>query len=1191
MGSYGMNRTRVQAKGFTLIASLLLLLLLSGIAIGLMMMVNTEGKVGGTDLQNNLAYHAAEGGIEKMYSDLSTAISAVQAPTVAQICAINNMTPSIPGVTFPYYMVQASGTSGSGSTATTVNCSSSVSAQSGVAPSCPGKSTCWGQISGPNNNGLYAQIIPISMTVTASMLGGQEVSMARSAQIALIPVFQYGVFCDADCSFFSNPSLDFAGRLHANGDLYLGVSNNATLTFHDKLEAFGNVVVNNLPNTLAANSSTDDNGTVYIPTADGNCPFPGKASSTCVALSNGSVLGIGGAPPVTLYNTAFNIATYASNYDTTFSSFSSSVNHELINGDYGNTTSGQVGTGAKQLKLPFVTGTQHDYELIRRPPDQYLTGAGVTDTTALSQSREYNLAQIHVLLSDDPNDLPGGASDSQNVRLANVSPAELNWQNGITTVPTGNSGINPFGIQISSGNYSSAVWGTPPANNYYSLYFAAASNAVPIPSSCVSANSCSTPDWPYAPWPYSAQSATQGLQPTNPHPTNVGAVNSPTFMIGTNGTTGFNWGAGTPAAYPAINICPPATPTPASIPAYCLGAGTYPYYAFPNPALPVVAGNNPQLTYYNSPNANAWSLIDGYLRVEYVDSSGVWHPVTQEWLSLGFARGVTPPTANGAGVPTTGTPNPITPNAILLLQRPADRGNAGSTTIPTEPAQAGGVWPVSQANSPVCTTTTGSGAGLRCTAWQAAATQPVPLLASDAGSGGQWAFGITPTTANTNQVQTPQSLTQYNWYPINFYDAREGEARDITTHQVNTDDTCTTLGVMNAVEIDVGNLQRWLAGNIPGSGKSVDYVQQNGYVLYFSDRRGMLLNPNPPMSPTGGTAARTGDSGLEDVINSDNAAGTPLIVTQATQGASEDVNQNGFIDTFGAANLGLAQWNGTTNQNVQIIAAAPDNPFSPRINSCGTTGRKNWVSGARHVLKLVDGSIGNLPTTPVQVTVNNASFWGGFTVASENPVYIQGNYNSGPSDTAFTKETGGALGPDTTSPPLHVPAAVIADTVTFLSTNWNDDNSTILEPSQPASDSGKAPYNRAASPNTYYRVATAAGKTLTFPHPGWEKDGNNYSEGTDGGIGNFLRFLEDWQDTPSTMHYAGSMVEMFYSTYNTGMFKCCEYVVYQPPNPRDYYFDTDFTVPQGLPPGTPMFKDIESLSYRQLFAARGLNGN
>ena len=72
MGSNGMKNARLHTtglraftlrvfklreKGFTLIASLLMLLLLSGIAIGLMLMVNTEGKVGGTDLQNNLAFH------------------------------------------------------------------------------------------------------------------------------------------------------------------------------------------------------------------------------------------------------------------------------------------------------------------------------------------------------------------------------------------------------------------------------------------------------------------------------------------------------------------------------------------------------------------------------------------------------------------------------------------------------------------------------------------------------------------------------------------------------------------------------------------------------------------------------------------------------------------------------------------------------------------------------------------------------------------------------------------------------------------------------------------------------------------------------------------------------------------------------------------------------------------------------
>src|SRR5450631_1958675 len=89
MGTYRMKSTRLHTRGFTLIASLLMLLLLSGIAIGLMMMVNTEGKVGGTDLQNNAAYHSAEGGIEKMTSDLASTFQNAQAPTAQQICDLS----------------------------------------------------------------------------------------------------------------------------------------------------------------------------------------------------------------------------------------------------------------------------------------------------------------------------------------------------------------------------------------------------------------------------------------------------------------------------------------------------------------------------------------------------------------------------------------------------------------------------------------------------------------------------------------------------------------------------------------------------------------------------------------------------------------------------------------------------------------------------------------------------------------------------------------------------------------------------------------------------------------------------------------------------------------------------------------------------------------------------------------------
>src|SRR5208337_1343185 len=87
-GGHGMKSARLHTKGFTLIASLLLLLLMSGMAIGLLMMVNAENRVGGSDMQNDLAYHAAEGGVEKMGSDLAAVLQNAQATTASEICGV-----------------------------------------------------------------------------------------------------------------------------------------------------------------------------------------------------------------------------------------------------------------------------------------------------------------------------------------------------------------------------------------------------------------------------------------------------------------------------------------------------------------------------------------------------------------------------------------------------------------------------------------------------------------------------------------------------------------------------------------------------------------------------------------------------------------------------------------------------------------------------------------------------------------------------------------------------------------------------------------------------------------------------------------------------------------------------------------------------------------------------------------------
>jgi hypothetical protein len=231
----------------------------------------------------------------------------------------------------------------------------------------------------------------------------------------------------------------------------------------------------------------------------------------------------------------------------------------------------------------------------------------------------------------------------------------------------------------------------------------------------------------------------------------------------------------------------------------------------------------------------------------------------------------------------------------------------------------------------------------------------------------------------------------------------------------------------------------------------------------------------------------------------------------------------------------------------------------------------NPVSGARHVLKLVDGGmsaagISYLPVMPAaSACVQNAANptgCGGFTIASENPVYVEGDYNTSAADPFW----GTANNAVPTQTP-HSAASIIADSVTVLSDSW-DDMSSMMYPTVPA--------NRNTGADAYYRMAVSGGKNIPFPIPGWNNVAQDF--GTDGGLHNFLRYLESWGNT---LHYDGSLVSMYYSEYNTGVFKCCT-TVYSPPT-RNYYFDVLFLNPANLPPATPEFQDIVNLSYHQNF--------
>jgi hypothetical protein len=153
-------------------------------------------------------------------------------------------------------------------------------------------------------------------------------------------------------------------------------------------------------------------------------------------------------------------------------------------------------------------------------------------------------------------------------------------------------------------------------------------------------------------------------------------------------------------------------------------------------------------------------------------------------------------------------------------------------------------------------------------------------------------------------------------------------------------------------------------------------------------------------------------------------------------------------------------------------------------------------------------------------------------------------------------------------------------------TTLNQNSGSMMWPVNPGGQGVPAQTPNRIAVSTYYRVAIAGGKNIAFTNTAQNPE---FAYGMDGGVHNFLRFIEDWGgpsslSTQQSLFYKGSIVSLYWSYYATGPFKCCN-LVYNPPN-RQYIFDNLFSVPQNLPPGTPMFRNVDNLTYRQNMIAR-----
>ncbi len=377
-------------------------------------------------------------------------------------------------------------------------------------------------------------------------------------------------------------------------------------------------------------------------------------------------------------------------------------------------------------------------------------------------------------------------------------------------------------------------------------------------------------------------------------------------------------------------------------------------------------------------------------------------------------------------------------------------------------------------------------------------------------------------------------------FPIKMFDTREGLYNDTSsvfnptsTTSPGYGDKVPWAGVMSIIDIDVANLKKFLDGtwnsNMPtGTPYAIatghvlrgsDIPQNNGWVFYVSDRRGDF--------------DFDGEYDMEDVYGRNDGILQP----------GEDLNGDGILQAdYAKEAIRYTGGSGTTATSApKDIAAVFDHVFY------------------RRGVRLINGTLP--PGTYNSSTPANTR---GFAFASENGVYVEGNFNATGISSVGTPTASNLYLPQNTS--SHIPTSITADSVTVLSNSWEDGKSFVY------------PFtlgSRVASETTQ-RFAMLSGDSITSLNSTPNQGGSDPR--MNGGVHNFLRFLENWGGT--RLNYAGSLINLFNSRNNNGTFKCCS-KVYGPPA-RNWVFDASFLDVNRLPPGTPYFQNIQMTGFQRI---------
>lgn len=613
------------------------------------------------------------------------------------------------------------------------------------------------------------------------------------------------------------------------------------------------------------------------------------------------------------------------------------------------------------------------------------------------------------------------------------------------------------------------------------------------------------------------------------------------------------------------------------------------------------------------------SGIQGRIKIEVVDTTGVAKDVTREILSMGVTIGE--------------------PNAIVRLQRPLwaafmqdsfDRSAGQSALSPTlfnlqygdngEPGRTGksGAQMVDgeiTTLDPTNINDIDSSLGY--------ITKTLSNLKEDATSAPE-REAILPSVPTS--VSNPLNLNAI--VPINVYNVREG-----WINRSQDEFRVYRRGVTSVIDINMRNLARWLDGKFDNNlfssmpdVQSINIGTDKGYVVYISDRRGdkvrtettnasLVAQGKPPTPST-----TNGNVDNEDVYFTPVAAPGPPVPTTTL-----DVGEDVIINSVFINNLNTLQ------KDVSSSPELPDSlitsPYTP-WDALPTTvnGRilraikvMSWRNDVpavenyfRRSVRLSNGedltttcSPSSAPVTPptgvvVTWTCNTGSLGPvkGITIASENMVYVAGNYNT--KGVGRFRDGGSTLNNGTDFDYLgpQIPTSIICDAFFPLSKTWFDANAAMY----PEGNDGGRTFN---VPPIIYRAADAGSMTPDYLHPSADSQetavrtavmfGSTLSAlsvagapardslGTisSGGMHSAPRFLELWNNGTLERHWSftGSMVTLFNSTQAFAPWESG--VAYTPPV-RNWSYDSTFSNPNRLPPGTPFFQYVQSSGFEQI---------